>query len=229
MLATILLVREKPCAINGKINIFQVLRNTFNIDVSKNPSFIFYLLSRLLFLMPLLVLRTFGLYFLKDVTRVADPVAVASDLMVAVVIALLIVIYPAGYLADRIGRRTIVAFSALVGVAGFIILLLLNTYFFIMLAGVLIGIANGCFMSTNWALATDLVKKNEGARYLGLTNFASAGATALAAAAGPLMDAINHHTPGLGYYVVLSFCAVCLIASAGLVLKIRLPSYRVVD
>lgn len=227
MIVTLLLVKESYCVINRRMEILSVLRNTFKIDISKNRDFIFYLLSRLLFLMPLLVLRTFGLYFLKDVIQIADPVSVASDLMVAVVIALLLVIYPAGYLADKIGRRTLVVFSALVSVAGFLILLSFNTYFFIMAAGVLIGIANGCFMSANWALATDLAKKTEEARYLGLTNFATAGATVLAAATGPLTDIINGYRTGLGYYVVLSICVVCLIASAILVLKIRPISYRV--
>ncbi len=228
MVITILLVRESHDVINRKINFFSILRNTFRIDINTNQNFVFFIISRLLFLMPLLVLRTFGLYFLRDVAGVSDPVAVASDLMIAVVIALLIVIYPAGYLADKLGRRIVVAFSAIIGVMGFFILLSVDTYFFIMLAGVLVGAANGCFMSANWALATDLAKRSEEARYLGLTNIATAGATALAAAAGPLMDIINNFTPGLGYYIVLSFCIVCLLASAVLVLKIKPMSHQVI-
>jgi MFS family permease len=171
--------------------------------------------------MPLIVVRTFGLYFLKDVAHVADPVAMTSDLMVVVGISLLIVVYPAGHLADRMGRKVIVIAAGLIAAMGFVVLLFFHTYFYIMLAGALLGIANGGFMSANWAMATDLVAKGNEARYLGLTNLATGGACAIATFAGPVVDFFNSCGPNLGYQVVMAACIVFSIASSILVLKIK--------
>jgi Na+/melibiose symporter-like transporter len=221
MLVTILTVKEKPAVRSAKFPVLQTLYNTFKIDVRGNTSFIFFLVSRFLFLMPLIVVRTFGLYFLKDVAGIADPVAMTSDLMVVVGVSLLIVVYPAGHLADRVGRRVIVMAAGLIGAIGFAILLLFHTYFYIMLAGDLMGIANGGFMSASWAMATDLVAKGEEARYLGLTNLATGGACAIATFAGPGVDFFNACGHNLGYQVVMMACIVFSIVSSVLVLKIK--------
>jgi len=221
MLATILTVKEKPGLGGTKFSIVQTLHNTFRIYVKTNTSFVFFLLSRFLFLMPLIVVRTFGLYFLKDVLEIADPVAMTSDLMVVVGVAILVVVYPAGHLADRIGRRPIVIASGLIGALGFAILLLFHTYSYIMLAGALLGIANGGFMSASWAMATDLLTKGEEARYLGLTNLATGGACAIAAFAGPIIDLLNVYGANLGYQIVMLSCIIFSVVSSLLVLKIK--------
>jgi MFS family permease len=221
MLATVLSIREKPGNCRSSVSFLLILRNAFKIDVKLNTSFVFFLVSRFLFLLPLIVLRTFGLYFLKDVVEVPDPVAAASDLMLAVGISLLIVIYPAGYFSDRFGRRLIVVISGVIGAVGFIVLFFFHNYFFTMLAGAMLGISNGCFMSANWAMATDLVNKGEEARRLGLTNLATAGACAVAAFAGPVIDFFNGYGQNLGYQVVVGACVIFLICSAVMVMKIK--------
>ena len=76
-------------------------------------------------------------------------------------------------------------------------------------------------MSSNWALATDLVARGEEARYLGLTNLATAGGAALARLIGPVIDFFNSYTPGLGYQVMLGACFVYFVAGSMLLLKIK--------
>ena len=76
-------------------------------------------------------------------------------------------------------------------------------------------------MSTNWALATDLVAKDEEARYLGLTNLATAGGAALARLIGPVIDFFNASSPGLGYSVMLLACFIYLLVGSLLVMKIK--------
>ena len=69
-----------------------------------------------------------------------------------------------------------------------------------MLSGTLLGFSFGAFMSTNWALTTDLVTKGKEARYLGLTNLATAGGSALTLFIIELMiDFFNAYSSGLGY------------------------------
>ena len=173
--------------------------------------------------MPLLVLRTFGLYLLKDYTGLADPVAAASDLTIVVGVSVLVMVYPSGHLADRIGRRPIVIVAGLVSTLGFVLFLFAHSYIFVMVAGSLVGLANGAFMSSSWAMATDLVKKGEEAKYLGLTNFATGGATAVAALVGPGIDLLNRvFTSPAGYQAAIIFCAVLCLVSSVLIFRIRL-------
>ena len=222
MLVTIFGVKEKASTTSSRLTARSIATNTFKINVTASSDFIYYIVSRFLFLMPLLVLRTFGLYLLKDYTGLTDPVAAASDLTVVVGVSVLVMVYPSGHLADKIGRRPIVIVSGLISTIGFVLLLFAHSYIFVLVAGSLIGLANGAFMSSNWAMATDLVKKGEEARYLGLTNFATGGATAVAALIGPGIDFLNRvFTSPTGYEAILIFCALLCLVSSLLVLRIR--------
>ena len=71
-------------------------------------------------------------------------------------------------------------------------------------------------MSSNWALATDLVPRTEAARYLGLTNLATAGGAALARLIGIGIDFFNGYSPGLGYKFMLLVCLAYFIAGSAL-------------
>ncbi len=221
MIATVVLVKEKPFSRNTPFSLLQTMRNTLSIDSNLSSSFLFFLLSRFLFLMPLIILRTFGMYYLRDVAGLSDPVAAASDLMMAVGISLLVVIYPAGHFSDKFGRKLILIASGVLAAVGFVIMLCFHSYYAIILAGVFLGIANGCFMSTNWAMATELLAEGEEAKYLGLTNLATAGACAFAALAGPLIDLFNTFGNNFGYQVIFEMNILFLIVSSVLVIKIK--------
>ena len=82
-------------------------------------------------------------------------------------------------------------------------------------------ISFGFFWSSNWALATDLVGKGEEARFLGLTNLATAGGSALARLIGPAIDFFNAQRPELGYEVMLLACFLYLIIGTVLITRIK--------
>jgi len=90
-----------------------------------------------------------------------------------------------------------------------------------MFYGGLVGISFGAFLSTNWALATDLVARGEEARYLGLTNLATAGGAALARLIGPVIDFFNAYSLGMGYSIMLLACFIYFLVGSLLLLKIR--------
>ena len=221
MLATVLTVKERPGAGGSQLPLLPTLYKSFKIDVKASPDFILFLVSRLLIFMAMATLQTFALYFLMDVVGVANPAQVTGDLLIVVGICLLAVVYPAGRLSDRIGRRPVVVSSGLLGALGILLLFFAHSYGAIMFCGALLGISTGAFMSSNWALATDLVPKGEEARYLGLTNLATAGGAALARLIGIAIDPLNAYSPRLGYQVMLGACFIYFIVGSSLLMKIK--------
>jgi len=222
MIATVLTVKEQPGFAGSQLHLLSVLHSSFKIDVRANRDFVWFLVSRLFMLMAFTTLQTFALYFLRDVVGVANPATATARFSIVAVAGMLAVVYPTGRLSDRIGRRPIVVFSGLLAALGIaLIFLFQHNYMLIVFFGGLIGISFGAFMSANWALATDLVAKGEEARYLGLTNLATAGGAALARLIGPVIDFFNAHSPGLGYAVMLLACFIYFILGSLLVMKIK--------
>ena len=224
MLATVLTVKERPGAGGPPLSLLPTLYRSFKIDVKANPDFVTFLVSRFLILTALVTLQRYALYFLIDVAGVANPVEVTGDLFLVVGICLLVVVYLAGWLSDRIGRRPVVVSSGLLGALGILLLFFSHDYGYIMFCGVLLGISGGAFMSSNWALATDLVAKGEEARYLGLTNLATAGSGALVGLMGLLIYFLNVSIPGVGYQVMLGACFIYFVAGSVLLTKIKRQS-----
>jgi Na+/melibiose symporter-like transporter len=220
LLITILTVREKPAG-RQPFTWSSVWYNSFNIRIKTNPAFIQFLISRLLFIMGLTTLQTFALYYFKDVVGSANPSKITADLITAVGIAMLIVVYPAGRFSDKIGRRIILTACGIVGATGVALIFFIHSYAWIMLAGSLIGIAGGSFLSVNWALATDLIPPGQSAQYLGLANLASAGGAALARLIGPVIDFFNSYSNNLGYTLMLAACFVYFLLASFFIFRLK--------
>jgi Na+/melibiose symporter-like transporter len=221
MLITVLAVKEKPGEGGLTFPWSEVFFQSFRINVKASSGFVLFLVSRLLFIMSLTTLQTFALYYFQDVVKAADPARVTADLITAVGIAMLVVVYPAGRFSDKIGRKPILMACGLLGALGIALIFFFPTYRLILLAGSLIGVAAGAFLSTNWALATDLVPQSEAARYLGLTNLASAGGAALARLIGPAIDFFNGFGSSLGYSIMLAACFGYFLIASILIWRIR--------
>jgi Na+/melibiose symporter-like transporter len=217
---TVLTIKERPGTATPKLPLLNLYKS-FKIDVKTHHDFGWFLVSRALLGMPGVILQIFALYYLMDVVGIANPAAVAGDLLVVVGVCLLATVYPAGRLSDRFGRKPIVISSGLLGAVGILSLFLSRNYIGIMFSGALIGMANGALLSSSWALATDLAVRGEEARYLGMTSLAMAGGSALARLVGPVIDFFNKINSGLGYQVMLLVCFISFIVGALLVIKIR--------
>jgi len=222
MLITVLSVRERPgTGISAPFNL-SLLYNSFQVRVKGNSGFVLFLISRLLFIMALTTLQSFALYYFQDVVDIVQPAKVTADLITVVGIAMLVVVYPAGRLSDKVGRKPILTACGLLAALGISLIISFPHYNWILFAGALIGIAAGSFLSTNWALATDLIPQEEAGRYLGIANLASAGGSALARLIGPLIDSFNGFGAGTGYSVMLGACFCYFIISSILIWQIRI-------
>jgi len=220
MIATMITVKETPDTNNQPLKL-KNKGNAYYIDVRKNKDFIWFLVSRLFILMALGTLQSFALYYLKDVIHIENPAGAAGNLIVVIGICLLISAYPAGYLSDKFGRKPIIIISGFVGILGIITLFFAHNQIDVMISGGLLGISAGMFLPSNWALATDVLPQGEEARYLGLTNIATAGASALARLIGPVIDILNAQRAGLGYSTMLGICMLYLVIGSVMVIRIR--------
>jgi len=183
--------------------------------IRRYPSFAWWVVNRLLFLAAVSSLQGVALYFLEDVIRIANPAATAGNLMLVIGLLTVCAVLPSGMLCDRFGRKPLLIGSGLVAGVGIVLLMLASDLWLIYVGGSLVGMAAGVFMTTNWALGTDLAPRAESGRFLGISNLAGAGAGAVGASiGGPLTDYFNALQPGLGYKVIFGIFAVCLFLSA---------------
>ncbi|MCJ7763895.1 MAG: MFS transporter [Dehalococcoidales bacterium] len=226
MVVTLLTVKEQPGTGRPGLSILSTAYNTFRIDLRANRVFIWFLVSRTLIFMAFSTIQQFALYFLKDVIGVANPAEAAASFSVVAVIGMLIVVYPAGHLSDRIGRKPIGIISGLLMALSIAVVIFAQEYVYVLIAAGGIGVAVGAFTSTNWALAVDLVAEGEEARYLGLANMATAGGAALARLIGPVIDHFEAVRADLGYQVMLVACCIYCIVGTLILLKVKPPVNR---
>jgi Na+/melibiose symporter-like transporter len=63
-------------------------------------------------------LGVFAQYFIRDVLKATNPAQVTGELMLSIGLALMALVFPAGYLSDRIGRKRLNVFAGLLGALG---------------------------------------------------------------------------------------------------------------
>lgn len=170
--------------------------------------FVWWVINRLLFLAAIGSIQGFAQFYVADVLKAEEPATMTTLLLAVVVVFLVPSALLGGFLADRIGRRKLVAFAGIVCTLGTLLLLLFPSITLVLISGCLLGLGTGTFMATNWALGTDLAPAGEAGRYLGISNLAGAGAGIVGAGiGGPLADFFNSLEPGLGYLVIFGMYA----------------------
>lgn len=183
--------------------------------------FFLWLVSRLAILTAVNLIRDYLMYFLKDVLRIENPAAGAGNLLALLGVSVAIIVYPAGALSDRWGRKPLVIFSGVLGATGALAMMLATTMPLVLIAGTIVGIGIGIFLSVNWAWGADLIPANAGGRLLGVSNIATAGAGVLAGAGGWMLDFFNRQTPNLGYSALYLTAALCYVVGTLIVIGVR--------
>jgi MFS family permease len=192
---------------------------TIGKDARSHSSFIWWIINRLFFLAAITSLQGFAFYFLMYAFNISRDQAtrLTGSLIYMVGIFTLLSALPGGWLADRIGHKRLVGLSGIMAAAGCSLLLgtiWLPNLSLIYIAGLILGVSTGMFMTTNWAMGTNLVPPEEAGRYLGISNLAGAGAGMIGAGiGGPVADYLNLRTPGLGYFAIFAAYAVLFALS----------------
>ncbi len=222
-LVTILGTREQPAPGGGEGGDGVSLRGLLRVDLRRYPDYTALLISRFLILLGVYAVQGFAQYAIRDWLGVSDSAAVTGNLLATIGLALTLLVFPAGLLSDRIGRRRLNIFGGGLASLGILLLVLARSVTSLYIFGAVIGMATGIFLSVNWALATDLVPQEEAGKYLGLSNLATAGAGAASRLAGPLIDGVNALRPGayLGYPAVFVLASVSALLGTLFMLRVR--------
>jgi Na+/melibiose symporter-like transporter len=193
---------------------------TIGKEARQHSSFIWWIVNRLLFLAAITSLQGFALYFFMYAFKITpeQSAKLTGTLTFIIGIFILVSAVLASWLADRIGHKLLVGLSGILAAVGGSVLLgtiWVPNLSLIYVAGTILGVATGLFMTSNWAMGTNLVPAEEAGRYLGISNLAGAGAGMIGAGiGGPIADYLNLSTPGLGYFAIFAAYVVLFALSA---------------
>ncbi len=208
---------------------------TLGNDARRQSSFTWWVVNRLLFLAAVTSIQGFAPYFLMSAFGVERGAAIqmTANLFLVVGVFTIASALPGGWLADKIGSRMLTRLAGVVAMLGTCVLLsttLVPNLPLMYVAGSIIGLATGIFMTANWALGTELAPRQEAGRFLGVSNLAGAGAGMIGAGIGGLVaDALNRVQPGMGYFAIFACYAVLFLGSAIILGRVRGEATSVIE
>jgi len=186
------------------------IRISIGEEFHKNKSFTWWVVFRLAFLVATTNLAGFLLFFLQErfpQWQGEEAVGPAANVILFVGVFILITAIPSGWLADRFGKKILLAISAILAATGTGIFLVTTNMTMLFIGGSIIGAGAGLFYSVSWALGTEIVPKDQAGKYLGIQNLAGAGAGAIGAyIGGPIAD-------NTSYVFLMSIYGVILLLS----------------
>lgn len=221
MILTLTRLKETPFVASHQLTQTGIKNGADDLVPNTHPQLPIVLLAGFLFMLAGGILQTYTLYFLRDVINLDNPASAVGILAITVGAAILITLYPAGLLADKIGRRPLLLLSAFLGTTGSILFFIAQDLSHVIIIGTLLGIAVGIFIPAGRALIIDMISGRRAGEQLGVANFALVGGLALAKLGGIGIDALNTQGDNLGYYALLGVCATSFFIGAVLIAMIR--------
>ncbi len=189
----------------------------FFYDARANVRFTRLLAARFLFFLGFVSIQRFLRNFLSDVFHLSSPGAWAAGILVLATVVGIVGALLAGSAVDRLGRRKVALFAALVAAVYLVPIGVFPNLWLMLALGAILGLAGGAYTAATWAFLADEMPRGESARFYGIANYATAGAGALGAGIfGVMIDVLN------GWKYIAGYRALILIASALLVLSLPL-------
>ncbi|MBN2046673.1 MAG: MFS transporter [Anaerolineaceae bacterium] len=218
---TAIWAREAPGAVDESVaqkTVGDALKKAFYVNFKEHPVFGWWFANRILFWGGFIAVNTFLINYLIDVINMTNSEAQAffGQLKVTIGVALIFLALIAGKLADKFGRKPVMIASGLIALVGTLLILLVRGEAMLTIAGAIVGMGVGTFLSASWALATDIVPKGEAARYLGIANIATCiGSGSARLLGGVIIDPINRLTGSTasGYIFLYALVAVAFLVS----------------
>jgi MFS family permease len=203
------------------------IRDAFDVDFRRYPAFRWWLLNRFLFWTGTVGLSNFLINYAIDVLgmTVRGANEYYSEVAIWLGLSLVVSALPAGYLSDRIGRKPLIIAAGIIAAIGTLPFVFFTWRPILLAGGSIVGFATGGFLSANWALATEIVPREQAARYLGIANIATAMGIGAGALFGIVIDYINRAVGNhiTGYQTVYAIMALIFVLSSFVIAWMRVP------
>jgi MFS family permease len=200
------------------IGVWVSIRISLGEESLQHRSFVWWVVNRLAFLVAATNLAGFMVFFLQEKfpalagEKAAGP---AATIVMFVGIFILLMAIPSGWLADRFGKKTLVALAGLLVAAGTALVVMAPAMTLLYVGGCIVGAGVGLFYPANWALGAEIVPSAQAGRFLGLQNLAGAGAGAIGAYIGGTI------ADNLGYVLLMSMYGAMALLSIFALLGIK--------
>ncbi|MBI3752257.1 MAG: MFS transporter [Chloroflexi bacterium] len=196
-MGTVLWVREGGAARerHGR-SWFEIAKSAWATDILRERSFVFLVLSRLMFFAGMNALLGWFIVFFNQTLKLTPDDKALLVPLTQVVVALVTIVstFPSARISDRVGRKPVIYVACLVGGLGLVVVSIAPAYPVFLLGAMLLGSASGTFLAVDWALMTDIIPKAASGRYMGISNIAVAAAGQVASIlVGPLIDIVGQH------------------------------------
>ena len=191
-----------------------------------HPHLSWFLISRYLMITAIFVFPTYGLFFLRDVVGAANPPQTLGLMILSIGGALVMSIYPAGWLSDRIGRKPVVIIGGLAAAIGTLALITADTPLEVVIIASIVGAMVGTVLSASWALANELGAEGREGQHMGIVNLATIAGAASAKVFGPGVDLLNLASPGYGYSALLAGCGVAFLIGSLLIVPLNAKTHQ---
>ncbi|GBG27982.1 Sucrose transport protein [Hondaea fermentalgiana] len=188
---TLLIVSETPRARPTDSIACRDIFNVYFESLETNPDFKWVWVSRLLYYMGISV-QVFMQYFIRDIIGVSADEAKQETAMVSIImlVCAAIVAVPCGSFSDRVGRKSLVYLSCILMALVYLGWSFAFQLWHIFAFSALFGVANGTYLSVDYALGCDKIPdRDEGAaQALGVWGVAAfLGSTLGPVISGPLL------------------------------------------
>ncbi|MHB8893172.1 MAG: MFS transporter [Candidatus Limnocylindrales bacterium] len=167
----------------------RIAREAWATDILRERSYVWLLVSRLMFLAAGALLVNFVVIYLGRSFGMSKEEAngMYVVLLIVVIAANAIAILPASRISDRTGRKAVIYVACGVGATGVALVALAPAIPVAMVGAALFGAASGTFLAVDWALMTDIIPRASAGRYMGMSNVATQSATPLSIAIGGIV------------------------------------------
>jgi Na+/melibiose symporter-like transporter len=152
IIITAIWAREKPEDVVAPMEyptVGEALKRAFYVNFRENKVFGWWFANRILFWAGFIAINSFLINYMIDVIKMEETQAQAfyGNLKVILGGALIIMAFASGWLSDKFGRKPVMIISGLVSFAGAFALLFVRNTLLISLAGGVVGMGVGAFLS----------------------------------------------------------------------------------